>query len=61
LIILERQIITSSTVTPPPTGEPCENEGVRDPTTNICNCPSGFDGDRCQTRLGNLSSNQIVY
>ncbi|CAF1512997.1 unnamed protein product [Rotaria sp. Silwood1] len=28
----------------------CENDGVRDPTTNLCNCPSGFTGSKCETR-----------
>ncbi|CAF3897013.1 unnamed protein product [Adineta steineri] len=26
----------------------CQNEGVRDPITNRCHCPSGFTGDECE-------------
>ncbi|UJR38589.1 hypothetical protein I4U23_031254 [Adineta vaga] len=31
--------------------EKCENQGVRDPTTNQCNCPSGFIGTNCENLL----------
>ncbi|CAF0871586.1 unnamed protein product [Rotaria sp. Silwood1] len=45
-------------VTPPPLVR-CENGGVRDPTTNLCNCPSGFTGSRCETRADSQLCDRI--
>jgi hypothetical protein len=42
------------TITPLP-GETCDNDGVRDPTTKLCNCPSGFNGNRCEIQSGNFN------
>ncbi|CAF0786681.1 unnamed protein product [Rotaria sordida] len=42
-------ILGNYIVTTPPENK-CQNKGVRDPTTNLCNCPSGFTGSKCETR-----------
>jgi hypothetical protein len=42
--------LDNATIIPP--GDTCDNDGVRDPTTKICNCPSGFIGSRCEIQKG---------
>ncbi|CAF3066337.1 unnamed protein product [Rotaria sp. Silwood2] len=57
-IVVSTTSCDNNTVTPPPAVR-CDNSGVRDPTTNQCNCPSGFTGSNCEIRSDNQLCDRI--